>query len=84
MGVDIPNQQSPALVPPSGARHDESKTQSVYRRVTAFLNKRFFLVGAVVVLSAARLAPGFGATGGLLRPELTVNKAGEKGYSAVE
>ncbi|CAM9970705.1 unnamed protein product, partial [Discosporangium mesarthrocarpum] len=41
------------------------------------LNKRFFLVGVACAVAFARLAPAVGATGGLLRPEITVNKAGK-------
>lgn len=70
---------SPALMVRGGAATSNTvKTrQGIYERITFFLNKRFFLLGAVAMVSAARLAPAIGATGGLLRPELTVNKAGE-------
>lgn len=69
---------SPALMVRGGAATSNTvKTrQGIYERITFFLNKRFFLLGAVAMVSAARLAPAIGATGGLLRPELTVNKAG--------
>lgn len=54
-----------------------STTEGVLSRVKSFANKRFFILGAFAMVSAARFAPTFGATGGFLRPELTVNKAGE-------
>lgn len=60
-----------------GAPPKPEKAQSTYGRVASFLNKRFFLLGAVAMVASARLAPSIGATGGLLRPELTVDKAGE-------
>lgn len=67
-----------ALMARGGAEaFDAVKRENLYGRVSAFLNKRFFLLGAVAMVSAARIAPTIGATGGLLRPELTVNKAGE-------
>lgn len=56
---------------------DTPKDQGFIGRVAAFCNKRFFLVGAAVVIYAAKLAPSVGATGGLLHPEITVNKAGK-------
>lgn len=61
---------------------DAPKDQGFIGRVAAFCNKRFFLVGAAVVIYAAKLAPSVGATGGLLHPEITVNKAGKdrEGY----
>lgn len=70
---------SPAFMVRGGAATSSAvKTRHrIYERIALFLNKRFFLLGAVVMVSAARLAPAIGATGGLLRPELTVNKAGE-------
>lgn len=70
---------SPALMVRGGAGTSSTvKTRhGIYERIALFLNKRFFLLGAVVMVSAARLAPAIGATGGLLRPELTVNRAGE-------
>lgn len=60
-----------------GQKPDVVKEHGIYDRVASFLNKRFFLLGAAAMVIAARLAPAVGATGGLLRPELTVNKAGE-------
>ena len=51
--------------------------QNFNRKFVTFLNKRFFLIGAAAAVSLARLAPGVGATGGFLRPEVTVNRAGE-------
>lgn len=47
------------------------------KKLVSFLNKRFFLLGAAAAVSLARFAPGVGATGGFLRPEVTVNTAGE-------
>lgn len=52
-----------------------SKTQTVYHRVKAFLNKRFFLLGAATMVASARLAPSLGTKGGLL--SLAASKAGE-------
>lgn len=53
-----------------------SKTQTtVYHRFKAFMNKRFFLLGAATMVASARLAPSFGTKGGLL--SLAVSKAGE-------
>ena len=70
---------SPALIVRGGAATSNTVKEpaGIYERIALFLNKRFFLLGAVAMVSAARLAPAIGATGGLLRPELTVNKAGE-------
>ncbi|CAM9753950.1 unnamed protein product, partial [Laminaria digitata] len=71
-------QVPPALMVRGGggaATSNTAKTQRIYDRIAVLLNKRFFLLGAVAMVSAARLAPAPGATGGLLRPELTVNKA---------
>lgn len=52
-----------------------SKTQGTYDRLKAFLNKRFFLLGAAAMVASARFAPSFGTSGGLL--SLAVSKAGE-------
>lgn len=65
------------MVRGGAATPNTAKTQGFYERFSAFLNKRFFLLGAVMMVCAARLAPAGGVTGGWLRPELTVNKLGE-------
>lgn len=57
------------------------KAREIYSQIVSFCNKRFFLVGAAVVIYAAKLAPGLGATGGIIRPEITVNKAGKRVYA---
>ncbi|CAM9794171.1 unnamed protein product [Ectocarpus sp. 8 AP-2014] len=69
------NKYNPALVTRGGAA--VSKTQpekSPYDRLKAFLNKRFFLLGAAAMVAAARVVPSPGTTGGLL--SLSVSKAG--------
>lgn len=52
------------------------RTQGAYGRLRAFLNKRFFLLGAATMVASARFAPALGTSGGLL--SLTVSKAGER------
>lgn len=52
------------------------KTQGSFDRLKAFLNKRFFLLGAAAMVASARFAPALGTSGGLL--SLTVSKAGER------
>lgn len=72
------NKFNPALVTRGGAA--VSKTQlegSPYYQLKAFLNKRFFLLGAAAMVAAARVVPSPGTTGGLL--SLSVSKAGEGG-----
>lgn len=72
------NNYNPALVTRGGAA--VSKTQperSPYDQLKAFLNKRFFLLGAAAMVAAAKVAPSPGTTGGLL--SLSVSKAGEGG-----
>lgn len=66
----------PALMARGGSVALKKRSPGIYSRITGFVNKRFFLIGAVLAVSAARLNPAIGATGGLLRPELTVNKGG--------
>lgn len=61
----------------TGADVGLKKQPGIYRCITSFVNKRFFLLGAVVAVSLAYLNPAIGVTGGILRPELTVNKGGE-------
>ena len=38
----------------------------------ARLQKNWFLIGIVVVISLAKIAPFIGAKGGILKPEITV------------
>lgn len=75
--VDI----NPAFMPRGGGTAADTagwqKLPEIRRRVAAFLNKRFFLVGAAAAVACAYLNPAVGATGGVLRPELTINKGGE-------
>lgn len=66
------NTNNPVIMTRGGA---ESKTQTVFHRLKAILNKRFFLLGAATMVASARLAPSFGTKGGLL--SLAVSKAGE-------
>ena len=42
------------------------------RSLVSFLDRRYFLVGAVVAVALAGVAPSIGCKGGILRPELTV------------
>lgn len=74
--------ESPAIASRGGGEEGSitaaPRWRRAYKRVASFCNKRFFLLGAATVIYAARLQPGIGATGGLLRPEITVNKAGEE------
>eukprot|EP00752_Nemacystus_decipiens_P003116 g2885.t2 len=52
-----------------------SETQTtVFHRIKAFMNARFFLLGAATMVISARLAPSFGTKGGML--SLAVSKAG--------
>ena len=44
----------------------------MWSKVTGFIDRRYFLVGAAVAVAMAALAPSIGRTGGILRPELTV------------
>lgn len=72
---------NPAFMPRGGGTAIDTvgwrKLPEIRRRATAFLNKRFFLVGAAAAVACAYLNPAMGATGGVLRPELTINKGGE-------
>ena len=52
-----------------------SEAPSAYHRLKAFVNKRFFLLGAATMVTLARFFPSYGTTGGLL--SLIVSKAGE-------
>lgn len=61
----------------AGAGAGQKNQPGIYGRVTRFVNKRFFLLGAAVAVSLAYLNPTIGVTGGVLRPELTINKGGE-------
>ncbi|CAM9911603.1 unnamed protein product, partial [Choristocarpus tenellus] len=67
-----------ALLTQGGQAGDTSyrTATSIRSRVLGFANKRFFLLGAAVAVSVAKLLPWLGATGGPLRPEYTVNKVG--------
>ena len=58
-----------------------SEAPSAYHRLKAFVNKRFFLLGAATMVTLARLFPSYGTTGGLL--SLVVSKAGELGGKLV-
>lgn len=58
-----------------GGAVSKSQTTTVFNRIKAFMNKRFFLLGAATMVASARLAPSFGTKGGLL--SLAVSKAGE-------
>ncbi|CAM9150685.1 unnamed protein product [Scytosiphon promiscuus] len=62
----------PALMARGGAA--APKTQSGFGRLRAFLNKRFFLLGAAAMVASAKLAPALGTKGGFL--SLAVSKAG--------
>ncbi|CAM9247825.1 unnamed protein product, partial [Hapterophycus canaliculatus] len=62
----------PALLTRGGAA--APKAQSGFDRLKAFLNKRFFLLGAAAMVASAKLAPSFGTKGGLL--SLAVSQAG--------
>ena len=47
---------------------------SPFERAVTFARDNYFLVGMLSCVAAASLAPEFGANGGPLRPEITVNK----------
>lgn len=66
----------PALMTRGGVTAATPKAQSAYNRLKAFLNKRFFLLGAAAMVASARFAPALGTSGGLL--SLSVSKAGER------
>lgn len=70
---------NPSMGVRGGHTAPERHTNQKYfkKKLISFLNKRFFLLGAAAAVSLARFAPGVGATGGLLRPEVTVNMVGE-------
>lgn len=71
---------SPSVAVRGGHTASESRRtnqKGFNKKLVSFLNKRFFLLGAAAAVSLARFAPGVGATGGLLRPEVTVNTFGE-------
>lgn len=46
--------------------------ESYQHKMLSSLQKNWFLIGIVVVISLARLAPDIGAKGGILKPEITV------------
>ena len=48
------------------------KTRQIVQSVASFLDRRYFLVGAVATVALAACAPSIGRTGGILRPELTI------------
>ena len=45
---------------------DDATAARVYRAVTGFLDRRYFLVGAASAVAMAAIAPTIGCTGGLL------------------
>eukprot|EP00903_Cladosiphon_okamuranus_P017560 g16174.t1 len=57
-----------------GGAASKAQTPPVYHRIKAFVNKRFFLLGAATMVASSRLAPSLGSTGGLL--SLAVSKGG--------
>jgi hypothetical protein len=53
------------------------------QRVVATLRKQWFLVGVVLVILFAKLAPWIGRKGGILRPEYTVKVRGTGAFVPV-
>ena len=56
------------------ASGDAPNPPSPFQRAVTFARDNYFLVGMLSCVAAASLAPEFGANGGPLRPEITVNK----------
>ena len=57
----------------SGVVQLRGDTGGPLAQARAFVDKRYFIAGAVVAVALAAAAPMIGCTGGPLRPELTVN-----------
>jgi hypothetical protein len=55
---------------------NEKKETNIIKSLKLFLSNNWLVLGEIIVIAFAKYNPAFGATGGVLKPEITISKIG--------
>lgn len=57
-------------------RNDDATKKSIIQKILSFFKVNWLILGEIAVIYIAKNYPHIGATGGILRPEITISKIG--------